>query len=359
MKNIIFAGGTGKRFWPASRKNSPKQFQNIVGSKPLIKLKYDYLRLGFKPEDIFVSTGIQYKKEVEEILKELPQSHFIYEPEMRDTGPAVALAVAYVKKHFPNEVVSTQWADHYIKHPKIFIESLKEAEKIVKSENKTIIIGVKPTFPSPHRGHIKFGKKIKNLNGSDKNVLCEFIRFVEKPALEVARQYIRAGDYSWNTGYFISTPDLILDKYKKFARTTYGIIKKIYDSDFSAKSLAEFGKANKISFDYAFAENLNPSEAYTINSGMGWYDVGEWISLKEALQHSDSDVVTHGEVIDSNSENCLVYNYEPKKLVATIQLKDMIVVNTRDVIAVFHKDDNPKLKEFLKKLEKKGKSQYL
>jgi len=81
--------------------------------------------------------------------------------------------------------------------------------------------------------------------------------------------------------------------------------------------------------------------------------------LKEALQHSDSDVVTHGEVIDSNSENCLVYNYEPKKLVATIQLKDMIVVNTRDVIAVFHKDDNPKLKEFLKKLEKKGKSQYL
>lgn len=163
MKIILFAGGTGKRFWPVSRKKSPKQFLPIVNDKPLIRLRFETLILGFNPEDIFISTGVQYEKEVKEILPELPERNFILEPEMRDTGPAVSLAVAYVTKLYPNEVLSIQWTDHLIKKPEVFIDALKQSEKSIQSDNKVALVTVPARFPSPHLGYINFGNKLQDL----------------------------------------------------------------------------------------------------------------------------------------------------------------------------------------------------
>src|SRR5690554_1234023 len=114
MKIILFAGGTGKRFWPVSRVKSPKQFLAIIEDKPLLRIRYDLLREAFPASDIFVSLGQQYRHEVEQIIPELPKENIIAEPMMRDTGPAVGLAIAYVTKMFPDEVIMTQWTDHHI-----------------------------------------------------------------------------------------------------------------------------------------------------------------------------------------------------------------------------------------------------
>lgn len=357
MKIIIFAGGTGKRFWPASRKKSPKQFQSVVDDQPLIKLKYNYLRLGFEAKDIFVSTGIQYKNEIETTLNEIPKENFIYEPAMIDTGGAVALATAYVKSKHPDEIISVQWSDHYIKNPDAFAYALAEGEKYAKSENKTIVVGVPARYPSPNRGYIKFGKELSKI--SENAILCDFKKFVEKPTVEVAQEYIASKDYAWNPGYFISHPNNILAKYEKFAPEIYKTITEIAENNFSDEALQKYAGLPKIAFDYIFAENLTEDEALVLNVEMGWNDVGEWVSLKEALENSPDENVIKGNVVDMGSKNTLIYNYQDKKLVSTINLKDMVVVNTEDVIAIFHKDDNGALKEYLKQLEEKGYTDYL
>ncbi len=355
----MFAGGTGKRFWPASRKANPKQFQPVIHDSPLIKVKYDYLRLGYSPEDIFISTGQQYKEEVLNILPEVPSENFIFEPEMRDTGPAVAFAVSYVHRKFPNEIISTQWSDHHIKHPNIFIEALKHAEKLVKDVEKTVIIGVPARFASPHRGYIKFGDKLRALDNKGKITLCAFSRFVEKPSQEMAQEYIRSGDYAWNPAYNVFHPKMLFQKYQTFAPEIYETVQRIADSNFDENALKEFSSLEKIAFDYIFCENLNPSEAVVINVDMGWSDIGEWIALKETLEESSTDTVTNGNVIDLESQDSLIYNYDDEKLVATVNLKGMIVVNTPDVVAIFPKEDNAKLKTLLKELEKQGRDEFL
>lgn len=357
MKIIIFAGGTGKRFWPVSRKDAPKQFLPVIDDQPLVRLKYEYLRLGFSPNDIFISTGKQYEREVRLILSELPHDHFILEPDMRDTGPAVALAVAYVTEKYPNETISLQWSDHYIKKPEVFISALKAAEGIVSESGRAINIAEKPRFPTPHRGYIKYGKHLKSL-GQD-HTLCEFVLFTEKPSLDVAREYLQSGDYSWNLGYWVLNPKIIFEKFRLFAPQIHETIATIRENGFSESAIVEFKKLEKKSFDHIFSENLDPNEVFVINTKMGWHDVGEWISLKETLEENRQDTVIQGNVIDLESKDTLIYNYEPQKLVATINLDGFVVVNTKDVVAIFPKDDNDKLKNLLNELEAIGLKEYL
>lgn len=357
MKIIIFAGGTGKRFWPVSRKKSPKQFQSVIDNKPLIKLKYDYLRLKFKAEDIFLSTGSQYKTEVEEILYELPKENFIFEPAMIDNGAAVALAVSYVQSKFPNEVISIQWSDHYVKEPKIFADALYEAGKLAEQNGKTIVIGVPARYPSPSLGYIHFGQKLQEIKPNV--ILYEFEKFVEKPTAEVAEQYLESKSYLWNPGYMVMNPNKILEKYQKYSPEIFEGIQKIVQSNFSQEAMASYISLPKIGFDKIFSENLSKDEAQIMSVEMGWNDVGEWTMLKEALETSSDSNVTLGNVIDMNSKNSIIYNYEDKKLISTINLKDMVVVNTPDAIAIFHRNDNGALKDYLKLLEERGYTNYL
>jgi len=354
----MFAGGTGKRFWPASRKQSPKQFLSVIGDKPLIGLKYDYLRLGFNPQDIYLSTGEQYNGEVQNLLPEMPSENFIFEPEMRDNGPAALYAVLYIARHNLDEVISIQWSDHFIKKPEVFVKALVEAEKLVLSEGKAVIMGVPPRFPSPHRGYIKYGKKIKSLDSKTELMLCEFIRFVEKPSAEVAKEYVQSGDYSWNPAYFVATGRQIVEKYKTFAPEMYEEINAIATNNFDDHSKLRYKNVEKIGFDYIFSENLSPDEALVVNVDMGWSDVGEWVALKETLETNNDENVIQGHVVDLGSKDCLIYNYDDTKLISTIDLNGMVVVCTKDVVAIFNKDDNGKLKEYLNKLEDNGLSSY-
>jgi mannose-1-phosphate guanylyltransferase len=357
MKIIIFAGGTGKRFWPVSRKTSPKQFLPIVGDKPLVRLRYDILLKGFKKEDIFVSTGQQYKDEIKQIIPELDDDNLILEKEMRDTGPAVTLAVSYVHQKFPDEVISIQWSDHLIKDVDIFVQSLKFGEKTVIETNKIVFVTVPARFPSPHRGYINFAEEIDKV--SDKTSLRKFVKFVEKPTKELAVKYIESKTYGWNTGYWIVKGEQFLDITKRSHPEYVEICREIVQSNFAPESVEKFSTLEKISADYAFAEFVKSDEALALLTEIGWSDVGEWIAFKEALEDSNDSNVTKGSTYDYMSKDTLVYNTEEGKLITTIGLDGMIVVNTPDIIAVFHKDDNTKIKEFLKKFEEDGFGEYL
>ncbi len=363
MKILVVAGGYGTRFWPASRKDNPKQLQKVISdNKSLIQLKYDYLIRGFRPEDIFIVTGARYAEDIKKQLPEIPAENFIFEPEMKDTAPAIGLSLLKIAKKFPKDLVSIQWSDHYIRQPAIFVKSLKLGEAVAKKTKRDIIIGSPPRFPTPHLGYIKIGRRLKALNHSPRLYLAEFEKFVEKPTLEVAREYVASGDYLWNLGYFIVRPQRVLEKYRIFAPNIYAGLLKIKSALGTAREASVTEKAfsafEKQSFDYIYAEGLNPDEALVIESEMGWCDVGEWNSLKKALEKSPEDNVTKGLIKLIDCEDTLIYNYQEEKLVAAIDLKGFIIVNTADATLVCPKDSIPKVKKLLKSFEGTGLEKY-
>jgi len=358
MKIIIFAGGSGKRFWPSSRKNAPKQFLNVTGDKPLVRVAFERLLTGFESKDIFLSTGRKFEREVKQILPEIPEGNFILEPDMRDTGPAVTLAVSFVHAKFPKEVIGIIWTDHLIKDIPTFIANLKEAEKLVKETNRMIFIVAPARFASVHHGYIQFGTVYKDLFQS--NIKClAFKQFEEKPSQEVADQYFASGTYGWNLGYWFFYGENYLKKVSKTNNEIYSVCQDVVNSNFSEESKEKFSNLEKIAADYIFAEKVFPTEALVLLTEMGWSDVGEWIALKEALASSPKDNVIKGNVYDMGSKDSIIHNYEDDKLIATIGLKGFVVVNTKDVVAIFKKEDNAKLKDYLKKFEGTELEKYL
>ncbi len=359
MKIIIFAGGTGKRFWPVSRIKSPKQFSPLIAGKPLVRLRVDALLKGFNASDIFLSTGRIYEDEVKKMLPQLPAENIILEPVMRDTGPAVTLAVNYVHSIHPGEVISIQWSDHLVKDETTFITALKESERVLQKESakSTVFLTVPARFASPHRGYIEIGEKIKQVSG--KITLYNFVRFKEKPSEKTAKKYIDSGNFGWNPGYWTIKPEYFLKIVNENAQLISKVCKEVVESNFSKDSLTKFSQLEKVAIDKVFAEKVNSTNALAMLTDIGWSDIGEWIALKEALQSSNTANVIKGNVVDLDSKDSVIFNLDNKKLVSTINLNGMVVVNTQDVVAVFHKKDNSRLKEYLANLENDGLKEYL
>jgi mannose-1-phosphate guanylyltransferase len=358
MKIILFAGGSGKRFWPRSRKDAPKQFLNINGEKPIAREAFDRLLTEFPPSDIFISTGDKFKTEVKKMMPELPDENFIFEPSMRDTAPAVTLAVSFLNAKFPEEVIVVLWSDQIINDTPLYIKNIKLAEKLVKDENKIIFIAIPARFPSVHLGYIQFGKKYKDTG--DERIQClQFKQFEEKPSQEVAVHYLASGKYCWNPGYWVFKPKAYLDKVLQTNKDIYAVCQEVVKNNFSAETREKFSNLEKISADYVFAEKVYPDEALVLLSDFKWADAGEWISIKEAFAKSPEANVIKGNVVDMDSKDCIIHNYEDDKLVSTIGLEGFVVVNTKDVVAIFKKNDNVRLKEYLKKFEGTELEKYL
>jgi mannose-1-phosphate guanylyltransferase len=189
--------------------------------------------------------------------------------------------------------------------------------------------------------------------------LNKFVSFKEKPDVKTAEKYIADGHYGWNPGYWILDPNYYLNLVKRDSEEIINVCETMVREDFSIESSEKFAKLEKISADYLFAEKVSSKEALVLIADIGWSDVGEWISLKEALEESKNATVSKGNAFDLDSKDSIIYNLEEDKLVATIGLNGMVVVNTKDAIAVFPKEDNNRLKEFLKLLEENNKEKYL
>ena len=351
MKVIIFAGGVGTRLWPLSRKNTPKQFEKIVGDKSTLQLAVDRLQPNVKPEDIYISTGKKYESIVKDHLPQIPAKNFIFEPEMRDVGPAVGTAMGIVGKENPDSPVAIIWSDHFVKKERRFREVLGFAEKIaLKNKNSLIFIGQRARFANQNLGWIEFGDEIEDIRGTK---IFRFKKLIYRPSLEDAEKFLESQSYAWNPGYFVTTPSFILSQYKNFAPDIWKGIMEIQESLGTPKYEEVLARIyptfEKISFDNAILEKMDPSNVSVIAADLGWSDVGAWEALKEALQVTVSENVTRGKVLIEDSTDNLVFNYSDQ-LVVGIDLSKMLVINTDDVLLICTKDSVPKIKKLVESL---------
>lgn len=352
MNIVVFAGGVGTRLWPLSRKKSPKQFEKVVGDKSTLQLAIDRLLPSFSPENLYIASNEQYRDLIHQQLPMVDKSHIIGEPQMRDVGPAVGLATAILVKEAPHTPMAILWSDHLVRNVDLFNTILKSAEEVIEKEpNKIVFISQKPRFASQNLGWIKFGSKLK----SSRDVhFHAFAGFKYRPDSDTAKNFFESGQYTWNLGYFVTTPTFIWEKYKQFAPDMYEKLSKIQEAWKTPKweaVLAEiYPTLEKISFDNVILEKLSHDEAYVVSEDLRWSDIGAWEALKEALQDSEEHNVTQGNVMVRDSRDSLVYNYNNGQLLITIDVEGMLVINTHDVTLVCRKESVPKIKTLVESL---------
>ncbi len=358
MKAVILAGGTGTRLWPLSRVNKPKQFQKLISDKTMLQETIE--RLSFlKPEHIFVSTNQKYLDTVREQVKgKIPQSNIIVEPDLKDTAPCIGLAAAYLAKKYPNDVMSIIYADHLVQKKDEFTKKLKVAEKLAQEENTLNVIEVKAKFPNVNLGYVKIGKVLKEVNGIE---IFSFEKFIEKPDLAKARAFLQSYKYLWNTGFYVWKIDTILKKFKKYLPNTYKNLMKIQEKigtkDEQKALKTYYPLCDKISIDYGIMEKVDPKEVRIIPAELGWSDVGTWESIFDELAPTEDSNLVKGKHLNIDTTGSLIYGNE-KKIIATIGLEDVVVVDTPDALLICKKDRSHDVKKMVEKLKSHKSSQF-
>lgn len=351
MKIVIFAGGVGSRLWPLSRKNSPKQFGKLVGDQSTLQLTVERLLPEFDPSDIFIATGKQYKDIVMQQLPKLPKENFIFEPMMRDVGPALGLVACLLNKKFADEPIAILWSDHIVKNEVAFRTILRKAEQKVRSnEANFIFISQKPRFANQNMGWIEVGEKVEDLKEGE---LFQFKKLRYRPSLDEAREFFQNKSFVWNLGYFVTTPSYLHSLFQQYTPDmcrALSDVASVWGTDgFEPKLDAVYPTLEKISFDDAILVKLQPDHMFVISADLGWSDIGAWESLKEALANHIDENVTKGNVLVEDSRDSLLFNFT-NQLVVGIDLEELIVINTEDVVLVCPKSSVPKIKKFVERL---------
>lgn len=351
MNILIFAGGAGTRLWPLSRRNSPKQFEKIIENKSTLQLAIERVA-DFGYENIYISTNASYKKILEEQTEgKIPQENILLEPARRDLAAAVGLTLFRLRKNGKKGTVAILWADHLMKNVSEFVTSLKRAEELIhENPERFVFLAEKPRFANHNLGWIHIGKK------TNENVF-EFLGWKYRPDLLLCEKMFASGNWMWNPGYFVCDLDFVLSLYQKFMPEMYSALEVMVENEDRIQT--EYEKLPSLSFDNAIVEKVSPTQAVVLKVDMGWSDPGTLYAMKEALVVEEKENFIKGSVEQLDSRDCFLYNSEEKKILTTIGLEGMIVVNTDDAILVCHKTDVPRLKELLQKMEENDKQEYL
>ncbi len=342
MKTIalIMAGGKGERFYPASRNLLPKQFLSLgADNETMIQKTVNRIRDLVSPQDIFVLTNKNYLSLVKEQLKDVPTENIVLEPLSKNTAPAIELGVEIAKRKYDDAKVIVLPSDHIIKDEVEFRRILKVATQFVENKESILTIGIKPTEPNDGYGYIKI---------SDDQEISKVVEFKEKPTIEVAKQYVESGNYLWNAGMFIFTIKSIDNAFKKYMSNQHKLL---------TESLDNFAKVESISIDYGIMEKAD--NVYCIKGDFAWDDVGSWNALKRINgEDENQNTILNDKTVLVNSTNVTIKGTN-KKLITGVGLKDIVIVETDDVILVANKNELSDIKKLTAKIKEKQLDEYL
>ncbi|MBD3300577.1 MAG: NTP transferase domain-containing protein [Candidatus Moranbacteria bacterium] len=374
MKIVILAGGSGTRLWPMSRRNSPKQFSKVMGKKTLLEITLNRFKKEYSLDKIYISTTPGYYKNVIKILPDFKVQNIIVEPEKRDTAAAMGYVAAVLSVDDPSEPLAFVASDHYIKDNNLFLQTLEIAEAEIKRTGKLLDIGIVPEYPSTALGYTRIGAQVRTEKGIE---IYEFLGHKEKPSYKVAQKYFDKREYLWHGNFYMWTPEMFLEAFKKYAPEVYkpleeirDILKKdkksiVYKGRRSTKKQMLIGKIfrkiPKTMIDYAITEKMKPRDILIIKGEFGWSDVGSWNDLhKRMLNKADSKGnLVKGNWMGVDTTHSLVYTTSGK-MVATIGLDDMVIVDTKDALLVCPRGRSQDVKAIIEKLKKnKKRKKYL
>lgn len=348
MKAIILAGGSGTRLWPVSRYGLPKQFIKLNGGKSLLCQTVERLAAVVPLRDIYVITNDDYRFHVQADLRSVSpeiENNVILEPVGRNTAPAIALVMRYCleKLHSrKDEVVFICPSDHIIEPVEKFAKYARQAEAAAKA-GSIVTFGVKPDRPETGYGYIKKGGKAPG-NGA----VCRVEKFAEKPDVKTAEKYLAAGDYYWNSGMFAFTIETMLAEFKAYAPE---ISRRLPQA--LAKMTASFKDMPNISIDYAVMEKSKKAAVLPID--LLWSDVGSWDSLPEVIKPDGDGNVKVGDVLALDTKRTIVMG--EKRLISTIGLKDLIVVDTPDALLIARRGQAQRVKEVVEQLKERRRKE--
>ena len=332
---LIMAGGIGSRFWPQSTEEMPKQFLKLLGDKTMIRMTYDRINKLIPSENIFIITNDRYVEKIKKELPELPDINIITEPCSKNTAPCILLSSLYIKNLRGEVNIACISSDSYIKKEDVFLEKIELANDFVsKNKEALVTIGITPTRPETAYGYIKYNKEEQAPNKVEK--------FVEKPDLETAEEYLADGNYLWNAGMFIFNNVNMIKEIEDNSNNEYLMLKDlplITDPYYKKFLVANYEKCNKISIDYAVMEKSK--NVYTIPSDLGWDDVGSWKSLERYIPKDDSDNIIKGDVKVIDSKNNVIYG-NGKKIIL-LNVNDLFCIDSNDVIIIGDRKDLDKV----------------
>ncbi|MCA2001875.1 MAG: mannose-1-phosphate guanylyltransferase [Chloroflexi bacterium] len=357
---VIMAGGGGTRLWPISRKGKPKQLLPFLGQDTLFQGTVKRLENLFPPQRILVVTVEEQAREMRLQTPQIPEENYIIEPSPRGTASVVGLAAAALLKRDENAAMAVLPADHFIRNRDLF-HYLLNAAFDVAADGYLVTLGITPTHASTAYGYIQQGEALR---GNYKYPAYKVLRFQEKPDEQTAQALLRAGNYSWNSGMFVWRADTILAEIDRLLPDLSAALKKIsaaWGTLEQASALEENWKAlRNVTVDYGIMEHAERVAALPAG-GLGWSDVGMWSSLFEVLlPDMNGNIATNANFhLAYETHNTLVYGGNNDRLIVTIGVDDMVIVDGGDVLMVCKTDQAQKVKDVVEHLQKHRQEKYL
>jgi len=357
---VVMAGGGGTRLWPVSRRSHPKQIISLIEENSLFQSTVERLEGFFPPERILVVTVAEQAKDLRKQAPHLPAENFILEPAPRGTASVIGLAAVVLQKRDPQAVMVVLPSDHFIRNRDLFYLLLRVAVDVAEKDY-LVTLGITPTYPATIYGYIQRGDRLPE-KFTYPYPAYQVLRFKEKPNEKQAQQMIASHDHIWNSGMFLWRTKTILDELSRQMPDLYTALSQIgavWETDQrDSVLLSLWPDLQNETIDYGIMENAE-KVAVLPAGGLEWSDIGNWNSLFDVLpSDKDGNIVFSGDHIPIETTSSLVYGNNDDRLIVTIGVENLIIVDTGDVLLVCRKDQAAKVRQVVSDLKNSDREHY-